>query len=114
MAHVDGEQFDNITADGDPAFLAIFDEFVAVAEQDLTALTHATESGRGDEALRLAHKIKGRASNIGVIQLASLAGELEDRPFDQDPFQAVLPRLAQSLRAAQAEAAVRYPGPAKE
>jgi len=114
MAHVDWEQFDNITADGDPAFLAIFDEFVAVAEQDLAALIGATQSGHGPEALRLAHKIKGSASNFGVIQLASLAGELEDQPFDQEHFQAVLPSLAQTLHAAQAEVAARYPGPAKE
>ena len=62
--------------------LELFEQTSAATIGELRA---AIEAGDGDEARRLAHRLKGSARNVGAVGMADLAAELEAAPDEPRP-----------------------------
>jgi HPt (histidine-containing phosphotransfer) domain-containing protein len=62
-----------------PLYLSILDKFIKQQSLFTQSFTLALESGRVDEAERLAHTLHSTAGNIGAMSLASEAQQLENR-----------------------------------
>ncbi|NOS77360.1 MAG: PAS domain S-box protein [Nitrospira sp.] len=120
-AKIDGPTIDPLVFDGlrvlsdedDPGFLSrIIGHFLADTPTRLTALGTACRKGRAEDVQRIAHSLKGSASNLGALGLARVCDQVSaaaERGLDAVPglladleleFQRVRAQLKQDLKEA--------------
>jgi two-component system sensor histidine kinase/response regulator len=88
---------------GDGVILSnVVGSFLGSATRALEAMGRAVDAGDLDGLTREAHRVKGEASTLGVIAVASLLEELESLPAPLDPSSAkgLLTRTAQEMERA--------------
>lgn len=77
MELIDWNQFNEIVDFDDPECVEIFDDFAAEVPGQLRELKEACARGEHDEAVRLAHRLRGGCSTFGFNGIASLLQNLE-------------------------------------
>lgn len=73
--------------DGEAFVETLITLFLDEAQALLASLRQAAAGGDLDRAMRDAHGLKGAAANIGALELAGLAAELEARAAPQEAAQ---------------------------
>jgi hypothetical protein len=73
------EMLDEMVKDGVSLFQRSSGNFIAHAEDHLSAIRSAVADGDGPELMAAAHKLKGSALNLGLPQVGAAALELEER-----------------------------------
>lgn len=70
--------------DGLSLFQRSSGNFIAHAQDHLTAIGRAVDEGDAEELLATAHKLKGSALNLGLPRVGAAAFELEERGRTSD------------------------------
>jgi len=62
---------------GEKDFLELVELLVTVSLSDLSALEQGLAQGSGQKIAQAAHSIKGAAGNLGFVEIAAMAEEIE-------------------------------------
>ncbi len=60
-------------------YLELLEIMVDSGSQDMERLKQAVDSGNAEEAAKAAHSLKGAAANLGLMELSSVAKEMEEK-----------------------------------
>ena len=85
--------FDEAQQEGEPDFVVeLIDLYLEEAPRFFTSIREALASHDWLTAKRAAHSLRGSSSNLGILQMAMIAGALEHLTADQDASAAELLR----------------------
>ena len=70
--------YDDAMEDGEPSFVVeLIDLYLAEAPRIFKFIREGLATGDWLSAKRAAHSLRGSSSNLGILQMAAIAGELE-------------------------------------
>jgi HPt (histidine-containing phosphotransfer) domain-containing protein len=79
VSHLDREVLDTLQDVLEDDFPVLIDTFIKDSSERITCLQRALATADSDGVRRAAHSFKGSCSNLGVLRLAEMCQEVEDK-----------------------------------